>query len=820
MSHRRHIFCLAVALELAATVRADERPAADYEAQQWRRLPLGPSLWSLLGPLGASSAAEPADFGGLGAARLPYYASEAGSWTRTGYRFNDLDLADPYQPGKPVLFPHLAGAGRITEGAGSVRVLTRDAEGPWRGRFGTELTGRALAGDNLSALAMQAGLLRPERFRWLAENRFELGGGLGSRTDLFVSAAGRWARQSVPREAVYDQLDTRLLTGSAGGRIRLGRKDRVRAGFTDSRIYLSGFGAPAAFEALAARRMAPPFELHPLGREDDRLDSVQAGWSRELNPAASLELRYGYGIADLNTSSPPGAGDGPRLDLLSGRVEGDAPLAGLAGRSRHGAALLVHWQTSSKSTGRVRVSAEIDWQRAAFRNRLGVPGDRHRLLLRAMPVSEVRFNTPLDSRGRLTELRPALAGGWEAMRRLTLSAGIAVQLARGSLPEQSSPPGAFRPARHFPARRNVLAWNDAAPWVAVRITALPGLLSLTGHYRRSLQPVAGRYLDYASPNSLSGHEYRASDGALLRRFGGEFAQIDPRMRRPYADEFGAGAEARLPGGLEGRLRLFRRDDRRRLAAVNIGVPFSAYHAVPIADPGGDWIAGTFDDRRLLVWEQDPHTFGQDRFLLTNARLGSFSAGLAAELSLERSRYWWRLSFAAEKGYATTNPGNAAWENDPGVVGSLLADPNTLLHATGRIYFDRAYLARFYGGASLPRTAGALEAGWVVSYWDGLAFGRRLLVEGLAQGPLVLMATPRGSPEGGHRTKYNLIVDLRLSRRIVLPRGGLRLWADIFNLPNVSHAVRERDMSGPEFNLRLPVAIQPPRFLRVGAEYEF
>ncbi len=809
-----------MALELAAATPAEQEPAAEYEARQWRRLPLSSSLWSLLGALGASSAAEPPDFGGLGAMRLPYYASEAGSWTRTGYRLNGLDLADPYQPGRPILFPHLASVGRISERSGWVRVATREAESAWRGRLGTELTGRALAGDNLSALARRAGLLRPERFHWLTENWLELGGGLGSSADLFVAAAGRWASQSLPREPVHANLDSRLLTGSASGGVRLGRKDRLRAAFTGSRIHLSGFGVPAAFEALAARRMPPPFELHPLTREDDRLDSVQAAWSRELSAAASLELRYGYGIADLNTSSPPGRGDGPRIDLLSGRGEGDAPLVGLAGRSRQAAALLLRWQGLAKSTGRVRVSAEIDWQRAAFRNRLRVPGDRHRLFVGAAPVSLIEFNTPLDSRGGLTESKPAVAASWEARRWFSLAAGVAVGLARGSLPQQSSPEGTFRPARRFPARPAVLAWNDAAPWLAVRLTPFRDRLTLTGHYRRSLQPVAGRYLDYASPNSLSGLERRTSDGVVLRRFGGECSAIDPQIRRPYTDEFGAEAKAKLPGALGGRLRLFRRDDRRRLAAMNIGVPFSAYHAVAVADAGGDSIPGTFDDQTLLVWEQDPRTFGQDRFLLTNARIGSFSAGLVAELSLERSRYWWRLAFAAEKGYATTNPGNAPWENDPGVVGSLLADPNTLLNATGRTYFDRAYLARFYGGAILPRAAGALQAGWVVSYWDGLAFGRRLLVEGLEQGPLVVMATPRGSPQGGHRTKYNLIVDLRLSRSVALPKGGLRLWADIFNLPNLSHATRERDWSGPDFNRRLPLAIQPPRFLRLGVDYEF
>jgi hypothetical protein len=33
-------------------------------------------------------------------------------------------------------------------------------------------------------------------------------------------------------------------------------------------------------------------------------------------------------------------------------------------------------------------------------------------------------------------------------------------------------------------------------------------------------------------------------------------------------------------------------------------------------------------------------------------------------------------------------------------------------------------------------------------------------------------------------------------------------------------MQENDLSGPSFNLRLPVAIQPPRLVRVGFQYEF
>jgi hypothetical protein len=41
-----------------------------------------------------------------------------------------------------------------------------------------------------------------------------------------------------------------------------------------------------------------------------------------------------------------------------------------------------------------------------------------------------------------------------------------------------------------------------------------------------------------------------------------------------------------------------------------------------------------------------------------------------------------------------------------------------------------------------------------------------------------------------------------------------------NVINAGERLQEYDLSGPSFNLRLPVAIQPSRFVRLGFRYEF
>ena len=307
----------------------------------------------------------------------------------------------------------------------------------------------------------------------------------------------------------------------------------------------------------------------------------------------------------------------------------------------------------------------------------------------------------------------------------------------------------------------------------------------------------------------------------MGRFGGIVSAIDSHLRRPYADEFNLQAEAKLPLGISTSLRLFRRDEKDRLATVNVGVPPAAFSPVEILDPGPDFIPGTFDDQRLTVYAQDPATLGYDSFLLTNpAGLRMMYKGLVAEVGGGWRFLQGRVSFMAVKSYGPTNPGNSAIENDAGVVGALFQDPNTAIHAAGRTYFDRAYVAKAELVATLPKRLGGIELANTATYMDGLPFGRRLLVTGLPQGPFLVAATVRGSPEGGNRAEYVLNWNLRVGRTVRVPGGSLRLAVDILNVLNCGNKIQESDISGPLFNQRLPVAIQPPRYARVNIEYQF
>lgn len=197
-----------------------------------------------------------------------------------------------------------------------------------------------------------------------------------------------------------------------------------------------------------------------------------------------------------------------------------------------------------------------------------------------------------------------------------------------------------------------------------------------------------------------------------------------------------------------------------------------------------------------------------------------NTGLVAEAGTQWRQLTLHASFVAEKPYGPTNPGDSVYENDPGVIGALFLNPNTAINAAGRSFVDRAYVGKIQASYRLPSAWSGIEVGNVADYMDGLVFARQLLVTSLPQGPFLVATTPRGSPGGGNRSEYVLNWNLRISRQFALPVGRFAATADILNLTNSAQRLQEDDLSGPSFNLRLPVAIQPSRFVRIGFRYEF
>ena len=842
-------------IDNSGTLRIEIQPSED--AGVWAGSPK-PELYAepfnfsgLMLTRDPSTATRPLNFVGLGDNRLAWQSQRGGSWTGTQFKFMGMDATESFQPGRPVLLPNVNSLGEMVARSGFAQTTSNayatevgffpsQAVSSWHGDFSSTDTAAALASGNLPPPADRGVVQQTERYRWLTREAAGAGGALTKWADLFLAAAGEWASQTIPIVSPGDDLDSRMLFADGRLRIQAGPRDQFDVLYSGSRQNLFNWGVPAGLEVLSGQRMAPAF-TSPYGfhneSEADRFHFLQAGWSH-IAPdemLGALQARYQYSKAHLDTT-PLSALSQSRIELLGGTVTGAAPLANFALETRQ--QVNAFWQPRAFQATRSphQLVLGFGFESSSPSNHFTTPSDMNLITAGGVPAFAVQFNTPAESRSIIRTSTLTFADHITVAENLSLDLGVVADFARGSLPAQSSPAGAFVPARTLPAQSDLIVWNNISPRAGFA-WAVPhgGGLVLRATYFRVYVPLAGRYLDFGNPNTLGGGEYqwidRNSDGIfepgelgpLVLRFGGPYSSISPSLARPYADEFDLGAEITPARALDLRISLFRRDDKRRMAALNTGVPPSAFSPVSILDPGPDGIPGTFDDQHQTVYQQNPATFGQDHYVLTNPPdLRNLDKGLQAEIRGAWRNLFLAASFVAEESYGPTNPGDAVFENDPGVVGALYTDPNTLVNASGRGFMDRAFLGKLSGVYPLPW--GGIEVAAVADYLDGLVFARQLLVTGLAQGPFVVDATSRGTqlfnPLSGNRAEGIINSNLRLARKFRLPAGTFETALDIMNVANSGYKIQENEITGTSFNLRLPVEIQPARFVRFQLRYTF
>lgn len=746
----------------------------------------------------------PLDFGGLGNIRLPLISAGGASWTATAFHLNGLDASDSYQPGTPVLPDDAAADEFVADDGRTVDVFLAGAGNSWHGGLATRDTGAAFAGNNLPKPAERGSVLRPDEFLWFTRDTAELGGPLGRWADILATATGQWAYQTAPERPSAAPIGSRMLFANTRGQVRLSARDRLDALYSGSRLDLSNGGWPAGMEAILANRAMPSFygvEGFQNLRETDHFDLVQAGWTHTFAGGGAVEARYGYSTAHLDTSPIAGQNTPSQIDLLD-LAPADAPLSNFAVRTRHQGA--VAWQSGPRRFAGLthRFTATAAAESSQPRNRFQATAGTDLISAAGESAFTVRLNTPTDTRARIDSFALSLADTLQLAHGIALDGGLALDAVRGH-------PGA-------------VSWTSLAPRIGLSAPA-PGLsrLTLRADYARIFSALPGRFLDFADPGSLSGLVYSAQNGQLLERFGGAYSSIDPHLARPYTDRFQVAAQLALPLRSDFSVDFERSDEKHRIAAVNTGVTAADFTPVFVTDPGPDYLSGTFDDQALVVYAQQPNTLGRDQYLLTNpAGLRELTESLTAAAGTHHQRLDLRASFTAEKSFGPTNPGSSIWVNDPGVLGALYSDPNSLIHATGHPFMDRAFLGKIQAAWTAPARAAGLRFTSTLNYLDGIPFARELLIQALSQGPFLVDTTLRGSPEGGNRAQYVLNWNLRIGRDIVLPFGRLELTADLLNVLNNGNTIEQSDLSGPQFNSRPALAIPPPRTLRLGFRWLF
>jgi hypothetical protein len=794
---------------------------------------------------------SPLDFGQMARPKLPVFSLEGMSWTANRFTVEGMTANDPYQPGHLVALLDPGGVsvvglfGSFSATGPTLSYTFRQPVSSWHGSGTMFATGGSLFSSNLPPPDEQAQLQTSSRFNRFVYANAQAGGKITRWLDVFLSGTGRWASQNdPPADTLPGDLTSWDLYTTMRASIHPNATNHFDVLVVGARANDFGWSLPEGLEALDGRPINTPILPQSDLREENHMDFVQLGWTRSLF-GGDLQLRYGYTTTHADTVADQHL-PASYLDVAIQHLE--LAYVEVTNGATHGGPLLQNQAVKPQHEGfatwrrgnlqhsgishALTLTATIG--RSEAQNRFLNPPNAIVTTADGQPDSVTLLQTPHTTFADVGHLTLSADDQIRLGKSLGVDLGLSFEASNGSLPAQGPPTGGRE--FEFSAQPNLITWRNTAPRAAITWQpsgATP--LVIRAGYSRFFYPLAARYLDFGNPNSLSGDQYQwvdlNQDGqffyneatTLLRRFGGDVSTIDPNLKAPHDDEFFASAEWKLAGGFFVRARAFRRTERDRIAALNTGVPFSAYQPVTIVDPGPDGRVGTADDRTLTVYEQNPATFGQDHFLLTNpADLRMDQRGVVAEGGFNKRGLAAQASLYVGKSWGQTNPGNDIWENDSGVVGSLYSDPNTMINASGSPAMDRKFAGKVWVSFPTPRRFGGLEIMNTAVFLGGYPYARRLLVTGLAQGPFIVDATPRGGPQG-YRTDPVYDWNLKVSRAFemhLLRKGTLRVSAEFFNLLNLGTRLRVADLTGPQFLQNLPLEIQPPRFARGGVSWEF
>jgi hypothetical protein len=274
------------------------------------------------------------------------------------------------------------------------------------------------------------------------------------------------------------------------------------------------------------------------------------------------------------------------------------------------------------------------------------------------------------------------------------------------------------------------------------------------------------------------------------------------------DDLTFGFEARPRPATVFRLVGIGRRERDLIAAVDTGVPESAYSVVMLSDPG------LFGGGQLLpIYNRPPATFGADRYRLTNPVDGETTfvgAELTGQVDTQHLFMLFGLTAGRSEGLSAYR-GFRAIENDAALIGELYTNPNARTYAQGRLFTERGYTIKWSGVYRLPHD---VRFGWAARYQDGQHFARLIVVPNLNQGAEIVRAFRNGRT----RFTFTATLDARLQKGFTVGSRRLAILIDGYNLLNTQIEIEEFQVGGPLS--RTTTAVQPPRALHAGLKLSF
>lgn len=550
-----------------------------------------------------------------------------------------------------------------------------------------------------------------------------------------------------------------------------------------------------------------PLEATSHVVNDQAIWNLRGDWT--LTNRTLLEVRHsGYDHSWVEDPMPPRTRQSPSpvYDLTSGIVSGTA-YSFLDQQSNRAETTATVSHYVGNALGRHDLRGGLEFDLTGARQTYGYPGGRADYLLDGRPYG---VEVWAGDRGTATTRRLSLfvQDAWAPVSRLTISAGVRVDVNRGDVPRA----------------RGVFATTPVSPRIGIAWDVRRDHRTVARlHYGRYHDTIFSSRIAQADTSGFGTYTFSLYEGDRLVEVSRNAAptpyRIDPDMRHSGVDQWVVGVDHEVGAGI---VLTAQGISRRFTAFMGLIDEGSAYTPVERRDPGPDGVLGNTDDGELLTVYALTNP-GQRALVYTNPD-NAWNRYDAAQIIARRPFRGWsqvQASYTWSRNEGTV--GNRWHVNaarfDLGSPGRFV-NPNTFINANGRATHDPTHEWKVLGLARLPWWGGATVSG-IYRYTTGQAWGRRARITGLPQG----FEQVRLEPQGTRRLDALSTLDMRAEK--TLPLGGgrrtLGIYLEAFNLTNqgvadsnVPQAVVE--ISSPQF--AQPVSWVNPRHLRAAVRYSF
>ena len=469
------------------------------------------------------------------------------------------------------------------------------------------------------------------------------------------------------------------------------------------------------------------------------------------------------------------------------------------------------------------IKAGMQLGRLYYGSDYSVKGDHYTVYNNGVPTSVRQFNSPAFSKNVAIVTGFFIQDSW-SMNRLTLNIGGRYDKYVGTLPDQSSPGGAFAAARTVTEteaiNQSIAVWRAGASY---DVTGSGRTAVKASYSRYGLQvgidrvtnvnplTVGSRDCVWTDPNG-DGKVQAGEIGTCPASFsGGTLTNYAPGVDWPYSDEATVGIETQLPGAVRVGAMFYYRTNRKQIGQVNTLQPSSAYTASSITIPNGP--GGTVSSPKP-----------------TTATVYNISAAANAVTLNVRDNVdyldtaYKGIEFTATKRFSQKwqmQAGFTIGKNEGGVSGGTdLNDPNNTRFPTGIIGNDSETALRFSGSYELPgkiNLAGSMIANNGYPYVSSYSLSRAVAA---TQGIALTRATQvvQLSERGNERYDNVTMFDVRLSRTFRFGSRSFQPQLDFFNISNADTATTRTVAVGNSY--LIPTEILAPRIIRLGFSLNF